>query len=119
MDPRVDHLHWELTVSPRDTLEITVDQPANVLLMDDAEYRKYCKGEPHQAYGGPVEKGATILKPYRNGLWHVVVDMGRSGGKVNASVKNRTTNQPLGAPQGRQLRGVATGTLEYRADKSL
>jgi hypothetical protein len=119
MENRQDHLHWELDAGPRDTLQITVDQMATVLLMDEANYRKYCEGQQHSAYGGMVEKpGPQILKPYRPGRWHIVVDMGRSGGQVSASVSNRTTGQPIGTPQARRLRGAQAGTLEHRVDES-
>src|SRR5437763_378177 len=118
MEHRQDHLHWEFAASPRDTLEITVDQMANVLLMDDANYQKYCQGQQHACYGGMVEKSPVVLKPYGKRRWHVVVDMGRSGGKVSASVKNCTTGQPIGPPQSRQLMGSQSGTLEFRADKN-
>jgi hypothetical protein len=115
----MDHLHWEFDATPRDTLEITVDQMANVLLMDDANYKKYSDDQQHAAFGGMVEKSPLTLKPYRAGKWHIAVDMGRSGGKVTASVKNRTTGQPIGQPQSRQLTGVRMGTMEFRADKHL
>jgi len=117
MPPRQDHLHWELNAGPRDTLQITIDQSANVLLMDDANYQQYCKGQGHTCYGGPAEKGTVTLKAMRPGRWHIVVDKGRAGGVVTASVKNSATGQPVGTAQGRSLTGAQAGTLEFRPDK--
>jgi hypothetical protein len=118
MIARVDHLHWEFDGGPRDTVHVNVDRPCNVFLMDDANYRKYCMGDQHMCYGGAVEKaGLQVLKPNRPGKWHVVVDMGRSGGLINASVKNAATGQPLGKMQSRQLTGAQAGELEFRPGK--
>lgn len=113
----MDHLHWEFEATPRDTLEITVDRPANVLLMDDANYKKYCADQEHACFGGFAEKSPVRLKPYRPGRWHVAVDAGRSGGHLKASVTNAATGQPLGREQARLLAGVKSGQLEYRADR--
>ena len=113
----MDHLHWEFDATPRDTLEITVDRPANVLLMDDANYKKYSADEAHSCFGGFAEKSPVLLKPYRPGRWHVAVDAGRSGGPLKASVKNIATGKPIGGEQSRLLKGAQAGQLEYRADK--
>jgi len=108
MGPRQDHLHWELDAGPSDTLQVTVDDTAHVFLMDDGNYQKYCQGAEHLSYGGRVDGGAQLLKPNRRGRWHVVVDMGRSGGRISAHVLNKATGQPVGAPQGRLLSGAAS-----------
>lgn len=115
----MDHLHFETEATARDLFEITVDRPANVLLLDQANYDRYCLGQEHVCFGGEAEKGSVRLKPNRPGRWHVAVDQGRSGGPVSASVKNVTTGQAVGTHQARLLKGAATGadTLEYRADR--
>src|SRR5262245_53345001 len=112
----MDHLHWEFDASPRDTLDITVDRPANVLLMDDANYKQYAADAAHSCFGGFAEKSPVRLKPNRPGRWHIAVDGGRSGGHLTASVKNVTTGQPVGTQQSKLLKGAASGQLEFRAD---
>lgn len=113
----MDHLHWEFDAAPRDTLEITVDRPANVLLLDDANYKQYAADQAHSCFGGFAETSPVRLKPFRPGRWHVAVDAGRSGGQLRASVKNVTTGKPIGVEQSRLLTGVKSGQLEYRADR--
>jgi hypothetical protein len=66
----MDHLHWEFDATPRDTLEIAVDRPANVLLLDDANYKQYALDQAHSCFGGFAEKSPVLLKPYRPGRWH-------------------------------------------------
>lgn len=102
----MDHLHFETEAGPRDTFEVKVDRPANVYLMDDANYQQYCAHRAHMSFGGFVDKGTQILKPNRKDRWHIVVDMGRSGGLVSASVVNKTTGQPVGKFQSQILRGA-------------
>jgi hypothetical protein len=113
----MDHLHWEFDATPRDTLQVTVDRPANVLLLDEANYQKYCTDQAHSCFGGFAETSPVTLKPYRAGHWHVAVDAGRSGGQVKAAVKNVATGKPIGTEQSRVLKGAQPGHLEYRADR--
>jgi hypothetical protein len=102
----MEHLHFEVEAGPRDTLEVVVDRAANVLLLDHDNYWKYCQQQEHSCYGGYVETGSALLKPYRVGRWHIVVDMGRSGGQVAASVRNKATGQTVGKAQSKYLRGA-------------
>lgn len=99
----MDHIHFETDASPRDTFAITIDRSANVLLMDDASYQNYCAQQSHDCFGGPAAKGLTILKPNRKARWHIVVDLGKFGGAVTASVVNKATGQPVGPPQTKTL----------------
>lgn len=106
----MDHLHFETDASPRDTFEVKVDRPANVYLMDDANYKQYCANQAHMSFGGFVDKGSQILKPNRKDRWHIVIDVGRSGGTVSAVVLNKATGQPVGKYQMRTLRGAPNKT---------
>lgn len=102
----MEHLHWEVDASPRDTFAVTLDRLAYVWLMDDDNYRKYCADDRHDSFGGIQDAKLAILKPNRRARWHIAVDVGRSGGPITASVQNRATGQALGAPQTKNLKGA-------------
>ena len=60
---------------------------ANVLLLDDLNFRHYRSGQRYNYRGG-----YTTQSPYRvtipsSGRWHIVVDLGGYTGNVTSSVR--------------------------------
>ena len=82
----LDYLHSEATLEPGDTVHVRLDSPANVMLMDDASFESYRRGEEFHYLGGWVSRAELTLWPPRKGRWHVVVDLGEAEGKVSATV---------------------------------
>jgi len=82
-----DHLHAEARLEPGDTVHVRLDAPANVMLLDDASYDAFEKGERFAYLGGWVTQRGITLWPPREGHWHVVVDLGDEPGQVSASVQ--------------------------------
>jgi hypothetical protein len=65
---------------------VTLDNKANVRLLDDANFSRYQRGEQHRYHGGYAQVSPVRLKPPHAGHWHVVIDFGGLAGKVRASV---------------------------------
>ena len=84
------HLHYIVaTTTQGDRVEVTlVGNAANVLLLDDAAYAAYSIGRAYTYLGGYFTHTPAIITP-PPGRWHVVVDLGGGGGRVNASVTVR------------------------------
>lgn len=59
---------------------------ANVLLLDDANYRGYAEGEPYQYTGGFVNMSPVHFQTPQAGHWHIAVNLQGLGGTVNATV---------------------------------
>jgi hypothetical protein len=59
---------------------------ANVIAMDDDNFRSYRSGRSVKHYGGHYTQSPAVIKP-PSGSWHVTVDTGGFPGKVSASVR--------------------------------
>ncbi len=83
-----DYLHQDLgELGPDDVVEVILDNPANVQLLDPANFEAYRERRPYRyADGGYVTKSPVRLYPPRKGRWHVVIDLGGGPGRVRASV---------------------------------
>ena len=81
----MNFLHWEIDAGPENLVEVTLDNQANVLLLDNSNFQKYSQQEKYNYFGGLAKKSPVKLKPPSKGHWHVVVDLGGYGGTVRAS----------------------------------
>jgi hypothetical protein len=93
----MDYLHKEVELDADDVVEVTLDHPANVQLLNTAEFEQYRQGKPFRYYGGYfTESPARISAPYP-GRWHLVVDLGGGAGSVRASLQvlHKTTVRAL------------------------
>ncbi len=81
-----DHLHAANWLEAGDTVSVRLDEPANVMLLDDEAHAAYEAGQPFRYLGGWVTRDQITLWPPRPGRWHVVVDLGGATGRVRASV---------------------------------
>lgn len=84
-----NYLHWPLSaVGPNDTVEVTLDNQANVYLLDVENFNKY---KNRQRFKYQLGLFATVspvkITPPRQGDWHVVIDLGGYPGRVMASTK--------------------------------
>lgn len=83
----MNYLNYDLHLDSGDVVEVTLDQQANVRLLDDSNYSKYQRGEQHRYYGGLQTKTPARIVPPHPGHWHLVVDLGGYAGTVRASVR--------------------------------
>ncbi len=83
----MEYLHKEFEVGPGDTLVVTLNNRANVLMMDPGNFDNYRNGRPYQYHGGYATRNRVILSPPSPGRWHVVVNLGGGAGSVRAAVR--------------------------------
>ena len=82
----MNFLHHQFDLEPGDVVEVIFDNPANVQLLDQANYTAYKDGKPYRYVGGYATESPLRLEVPRAGRWHVTVDLGGNVGRVRASV---------------------------------
>lgn len=83
----MNFLHQEFDAGLDDLIEVTLDGQANVMLLDQANYDRYSKGESFRYHGGLAKISPIRLTPPHRGRWHIVVDLGGSAGSVRAGMR--------------------------------
>lgn len=83
----MNFLHYEYDLSSGDIVEVTLDNQANVRLLDATNYSKYRKGKKHRYFGGLGKKSPIRIPVPNAGHWHLVVDLGGYPGTIRASVR--------------------------------
>ncbi|MCH8047180.1 MAG: DUF1883 domain-containing protein [Planctomycetes bacterium] len=89
----MDHLHNEFDLKQGDVIEVTLNHPANVQLMDTPNYQSYRNGRPFRYFGGHVKTSPFKVDAPRSGHWHLAIDLGGNAGTVRASVQVISTTQ--------------------------
>ena len=72
---QVNCLHSTMHLKKGDKLRVTVDSPANVLLLDDKDFDSYTDGKPYHYYGGWVTKSPVEITAPTDGRWNLVIDV--------------------------------------------
>ncbi|MGH7171768.1 MAG: DUF1883 domain-containing protein [Gemmataceae bacterium] len=86
--PSKPFLHQEMAVGPDDLIEITLNNPANILLLDPENYEHYRNNRPFlYAKGGYVKHSPFRLYAPSFGNWHLAIDLGGGPGHVRAWVR--------------------------------
>ena len=83
----MDYLHQEFDAGPGDIVEVTLDNSANVLLLDSVNFEKYRSGQTYRYQGGYAKESPVRIAPPRHGRWHLIVDLGGYAGRVRASAR--------------------------------
>ena len=83
----MEFLHREFDLEPEDVVEISLNSPANVMLLDPLNFSNYEQGTSYRYHGGHAEKTPVRLSPPRDGRWHLVVNLGGYAGIVRAGVR--------------------------------
>lgn len=82
----MNFLHYPVRITPQDSVVVNLSNKANVLLMDDLNYKKYVQGKRFDYRGGLAVRNPVRFTAAYKGLWHVVVDMKGLNGTVKATV---------------------------------
>ena len=83
----MEFLHKQFdALGPDDVIEVTLDHPANVQLLDPVNFERYRRGEEYHYYGGYVTQSPFRIRPPSQGRWHLVIDLGGGAGRVRAWV---------------------------------
>lgn len=83
----MNFLHNEFQLVAGDVIEFTLDRRANVLVLDDANYRRYRRGERYRCVGGHATQSPVRIRIPHPGHWHGVVDLGGRAGRVRAGIR--------------------------------
>ena len=81
---RENYRHIEMDFGPGEGLDYTLDFPAHVRLMDDANFEQYTRGEGYTYLGNRARVTTGLIRPPHPGHWHVVIDL--DGGAVTVQV---------------------------------
>lgn len=84
---RHQYLHYDLDAGPDDVIEVLLDHPANVQLLDPVNYENYRNGRKFHYLGGYVTDPPYSVRPPHDDHWHIVVDLGGGAGAVRADVR--------------------------------
>ena len=68
-------------------LEVTLDKPAHVLIMDDANYEFFKNRQTYSSVVNKVTESPYKVKLPRSAHWFVVIDLDGKQGTVASSVK--------------------------------
>jgi hypothetical protein len=82
----MNYLHKTLDLSAGDVVEVTLDHPANVQLLDASNYAAYQAGQFYRYHGGHFTHSPARIDAPSDGRWHLVIDLGGGVGRVSASV---------------------------------
>ena len=83
----MNYLHKVFQLNKGDTLEVHLDNSANVQLLDPTNYALYSGGQPYRYHGGHVTTTPFVFEVPDDGEWHLTVDLGGGAGRVAASVR--------------------------------
>ena len=83
----VNFLHKVLELADGDMVEVTLNNRANVQLLDEENYQQYSQNKLYRYHGGYGEYSPVILATPSAGRWHLVIYLGGGVGSVSASVR--------------------------------
>lgn len=83
----MNYLHKTLDLAAGDVVEVTLDHPANVQLLDPTNYDNYSRNQAYHYHGGYVTTSPVQIAAPAAGRWHLVVDLGGGVGSVRASLR--------------------------------
>jgi hypothetical protein len=80
----MQHIHNEFEANAGDVIEVTIDHPANVQFLDQANYDLYKSNQGYRYTGGHATTSPVRFEVPRDGRWHITVDLGGGPGRVKA-----------------------------------
>ena len=83
----MNFLHKDLQLAEGDVVEVTLNNPANVQLLDQENYELYSQNKPYRYHGGHTKNSPVPLPAPSAGRWHLVVDLGGGVGTVSGSIR--------------------------------
>jgi uncharacterized protein DUF1883 len=83
----LEYIYSEIQARAGAIIEVTLDQQANVRLLDPTNYSRFKSGQQCQGYGGRALRSPLHLQVPSSGTWYVVIDLGGSSGAICHSVR--------------------------------
>lgn len=91
----IQHKHFKLNIERGEVIQVTLDKQADVMLMDEANYNRYCVAKKYSFTGGRATRSPVQLVPPAAGHWHLVVSPA-AGGALGVRVET-VSNKPVSA----------------------
>lgn len=84
----MDFVHYKLgSLSKGQIVKVILKgNAANVLLLDNSNFNNYKNGRKYSYYGGHATRSPVIIPVPRSGIWHVAINLGGHGGRINSAV---------------------------------
>ena len=82
----MEYLHKVLDLHEGDVVEVTLDAPANVMLLTPENFAKYKERVFYRYHGGYAETSPVRLATPHPGEWHLVVNLAGPG-RVSAGFR--------------------------------
>lgn len=83
----MEHLYKQLSLDSEDTVEVSIDHQANVMLMDWSNYSSYQAGRDFRYFGGNFTRSPCRITPPHSGTWYLVIDLGGAAGHIRHSFR--------------------------------
>ena len=82
----VTHLHRSLQLNENEVIKVILDIPANVYLLEGANYHLFMQDRPYDFHGAEVEKFPFLMSPPHPGKGELVIFSSTPGVKVSAEI---------------------------------
>jgi hypothetical protein len=82
----ITHLHRSLQLNENEVIKLVLDTPANVFLLEGANYHLFMQDRPYESHGTEVETFPFIMSPPHPGKWELVIFSSTPGVKVAAEI---------------------------------
>jgi hypothetical protein len=82
----MSHLHTCLFLEKNGSIQVSLDSPGNVYLMNGTEYKKYLEGDEFSALGGLVKARKKVIPSPGEGTWHLVIDNDNQPESMNVAL---------------------------------
>lgn len=79
-------LYKRLHFNDGQTVVVTLDRQANVILLDDYNFGRYKAGQSFRHFGGHAKQSPISIPVPSTGYWNVVIDLGGAAGQIRHSV---------------------------------
>ncbi len=83
----MNFLHYELNLESNDSVQVTLDNQANVQLLDSSNFQNYKNRRKYKYFGGLAKRSPFRVSPPHSGKWHLIIDRGGYSGTVKASIQ--------------------------------
>lgn len=91
----MNFLYTKLKIGPDDIVEVILDKPANVRLLDDNNFYYYENELKYNSFGGWAKSFPVHISPPSDGEWHLCIDLGGEMGTVKSKVAMKGKTQPV------------------------
>jgi len=82
----VTHLHKSLHLSEKEIIQLKIEKPVNVYLLDNANYHLFMQDRPYTFHGKEIDTSPFFMNPPYPGDWELVIFSNTPGEKLEAEI---------------------------------